>query len=222
MTMYWWVQRFTPLVIDAARPCRHACANRWLADETSVKAAGRWRYVPRTIGQSRQVIDVLMPEKQDLASTRRFFSRALRQRTHPTEVTTDRAQAYRRVLDELLPAACHVREKYANKPIKAHHGRVTSRLRPMRGLTQLRCARVISAGHASSRSSAAATANSGLRNPRHCGWRLPSPSWPWPSDQTTGTGSSLPPLRITQQCPPVYLRQGRLQTWEKLRRSYDG
>jgi transposase-like protein len=51
------------------------------------------------------------------------------------------------VLDELLPAACHVVEQYANNPIEADHGRFTARLRPMRGLTRLRSARVISSGH---------------------------------------------------------------------------
>jgi transposase, IS6 family len=35
-----------------------------------------------------------------------------------------------------------------NNAIEADHGRLKSRLRPMRGLKQLRCARVISAGHA--------------------------------------------------------------------------
>jgi transposase-like protein len=39
-------------------------------------------------------------------------------------------------------------EKYANNPIEADHGRLKSRLRRMRGLKRLRCARVISAGHA--------------------------------------------------------------------------
>jgi len=48
----------------------------------------------------------------------------------------------------LLPAACHVLEKYANNPIESDHGRLKSRLRPMRGLKQLRCARVITTGHA--------------------------------------------------------------------------
>ncbi len=52
------------------------------------------------------------------------------------------------VLDELPPAACHVMEKYASNPIEADHGRVKSRLRPMRGLTRLPSARVVSAGHA--------------------------------------------------------------------------
>jgi hypothetical protein len=26
------VQRFTPSLIDAARPCRHACGDRWFVD----------------------------------------------------------------------------------------------------------------------------------------------------------------------------------------------
>ena len=63
-------------------------------------------------------------------------------------MTTDRAPAYPRVLDELLPAAHHVTEQYANNPIEADHGRLKSRLRPMRGLKRLRSARVISTGHA--------------------------------------------------------------------------
>jgi transposase, IS6 family len=63
-------------------------------------------------------------------------------------VTTDRAPAYPRVLDELLPAACHVTEQYANNPIEADHGRLKSRLRPMRGLKRLRSVQAISAGHA--------------------------------------------------------------------------
>ena len=96
----------------------------------------------------RQVIDILVAEKRDMAATRRFFTRALEHGPSPTEVTTDRAAAYPRGLDELVPAACHVTEHYANNAIEADHGRLKSRLRPMRGLKQLRCARVISAGHA--------------------------------------------------------------------------
>jgi transposase, IS6 family len=91
---------------------------------------------------------VLISEKRDLAATHRFFTRALRHDLRPTEVTTDRAPAYPRALDELVPAACHVRKKYADNPIESDHSRLKSRLRPMRGLKQLRCARVISAGHA--------------------------------------------------------------------------
>jgi IS6 family transposase len=114
VSVYRWVQRFTPLLIDAARPCRHTPGDRWFVDETYVKVAGRWIYLYRAIDQFGRVIDVLAAEKRDLAATRRFFTRALEHGPSPTEVTTDRAPAYLRVLDELLSAACHVTEQYAN------------------------------------------------------------------------------------------------------------
>jgi transposase, IS6 family len=135
VTVYRWVQRFTPLLIDAARPSRHAPGDRWFVDETYVKIVGRWIYLYRAIDQFGQVIDVLVSETRDLAVTRRFFTHALEHGPSPTEVTTD----YPRVLDELVPAACHVTEHYANNRIEADHGRLKSRLRPMRGLKQLRC-----------------------------------------------------------------------------------
>ena len=91
---------------------------------------------------------MLVAEKRDLAATRRFFTRALEHGPSPIEVTTDHAAAYPRVLDELVPAACHVTEQYGNNPIESDHGRLKSRLRAMRGLKQLRSVRVISAGHA--------------------------------------------------------------------------
>jgi IS6 family transposase len=91
---------------------------------------------------------VLVSEKRDLAATRRFFTRALEHGPSPSEVTTDGAAAYPRVLDELVPATCHITEQYTNNPVEADHGRLKARLRPMRGLKQLRSARVISTGHA--------------------------------------------------------------------------
>jgi transposase, IS6 family len=63
-------------------------------------------------------------------------------------VSTDQTPAYPRVLDELLPSACHVTEQYATNAVQADHGRLKARLRPMRGLKRLLSARVISTGHA--------------------------------------------------------------------------
>ncbi len=40
VTVYRWVRRFTPLLIDAARPCRHTPGDRWFVDETYVKVDG--------------------------------------------------------------------------------------------------------------------------------------------------------------------------------------
>ena len=43
VTVYRWVQRFTPLLIDAARPCRHCPGDRWCVDETSWERQCRCR-----------------------------------------------------------------------------------------------------------------------------------------------------------------------------------
>ena len=77
VTLYRWVQRFTPLLIDAARPCRHTVGARWFVDETYVKVAGAWRYVYRAVDQHGQVIDVYVSKRRDIAAARRFFTAAL-------------------------------------------------------------------------------------------------------------------------------------------------
>jgi transposase, IS6 family len=148
VTVYRWVQRFTPLFADAARPLRHATGDRWFVDETYVKVAGRWRYLYRAVDQFGQVIDVRLSEQRDTAAARRFFTRALRYGPAPVEVTTDMAGPYLRVLDELVPSAAHVTDQYANNRVEADHGRLKARLRPMRGLKRSRSASVIARGHA--------------------------------------------------------------------------
>lgn len=49
--VYRWVQRFTPLLADAARFARHSPGDRWFVDETYVKVNGVWRHVYRAIDQ---------------------------------------------------------------------------------------------------------------------------------------------------------------------------
>jgi transposase-like protein len=121
VTIYRWVQRFTPLFADAARPLRHATGDRWFVD---------------------------VSDRRGTAAARRFFTRALRYGPAPVEVTTDNAGPYLRVVDELIPAAVHVTEQYSNNRIEADHARLKARLRPMRGLKRLRPAARPAAGHA--------------------------------------------------------------------------
>src|SRR5690242_16061548 len=55
VTVFRWVQRFAPLLADAARFTRHAPGDRWYVDETYVKVNGAWRYVYRAVDQYGQV-----------------------------------------------------------------------------------------------------------------------------------------------------------------------
>ena len=56
VSVYRWVQTFTPEFIDAARPSRHSVGDRWFVDETYVKVAGRWTYLYRAVDQHGQVM----------------------------------------------------------------------------------------------------------------------------------------------------------------------
>jgi transposase-like protein len=149
VTLYRWVQRFTPLPADAARFARHSPGDRWFVDETCVRVNGVWRYVYRAIDQHGQVIDVLLSTRRDATAARRFFTQALRTlQVTPSEVVTDAAPVYPAVLDDLLPGTRHHVEQYANNPIEADHGQLEHRLRPMRGLQTDPTAQVVIAGHA--------------------------------------------------------------------------
>jgi transposase-like protein len=77
VTLYRWVQRFTPQLVDAARTCGHASGNRWFVDETYLKVSGIWKYLCRAVDQFGQVIDTIcpsgaMPRQQRCSSKRRW------------------------------------------------------------------------------------------------------------------------------------------------------
>ena len=203
VTVYRWVQRFTPEFIEAARLCRHAPGDRWFADETYVKVAGRWTYLYRAIVQHGQVIDVLLSKRRDLAAARRFFGRALRAGIVPAGVATDRAPAYPRVLDELIPSALHTTEQYANNRVEADHGRLKARLRLMRGLKRHQSARIVAAGHALVQNIRCGHYElaTDISDDTGSGW--PSTSSRPPSERSGG--GPAPVMRTdwpTQHCPP--------------------
>ena len=115
------MQRFTPLLAEAARPCRHTVGDHWQVDETYVKVAGRWGYVHRAIDQPGQVIDVFLSTHRDAAAARRFFKQAITTtKVTPMEVVTDPALAYLTVL-----TTC------SRRPGTAPSGTPTTELRPI-------------------------------------------------------------------------------------------
>jgi transposase, IS6 family len=149
VSIYRWVLRFTPLLVEAARPYRHGVGDRWQVDETYADVAGVWCYLYRALDQFGQVVDVLVSPRRDARAARRFFATAImRTARQPAEVVTDRARIYPAVLDEVLPGAFHNVAQDANNAVEADHGRIKARLRSMRGLKWDRSARVMLTGHA--------------------------------------------------------------------------
>ena len=149
VTIHRWVHRFTPILAETARCTRHAIGSHWQVDETYVKVGGWWRYVYRAVDEYGQVIDVYLSPRRDSGAARRFFHHALATAlVAPVEVVTDQAACYLRVLEEVLPAAWHRIERYANNRVEADHAQLKRRLRPMRGLKTDVGARTVIAGHA--------------------------------------------------------------------------
>jgi IS6 family transposase len=129
VTIYRWVQRFTPILAETARCARHAIGSRWQVDETYVKVAGCWRYVYRAVDEHGQVVDVYVSPRRDSGAVWRFFHRAVATAVvAPVEVATDQAACYLRVLEEMLPQAWHRIERYANNRIEADHAQLKKRV----------------------------------------------------------------------------------------------
>ena len=148
VTLFRWVQRFTPILIDAADPYRYAIGECWYVDETYVKVSGVWRYVYRAIDDHGQVIDVYVSKRRDTVAARRFLVGVIRDHGQPGEVVTDRAAALAKAVGELAPDALHNTVQYAGNRVEADHGRLKARLRPMRGWKRDRTANVVIKGHA--------------------------------------------------------------------------
>jgi transposase-like protein len=199
VTIYRWVLRFTPLLADAARPCRHRVGDRWQVDETYVKVAGRWRYVYRAIDQFGQVIDVLVSSWRDTKAAHGCFERAIgTTKVAPAEVITDQAPVYPAVLEDLLLAAWHRTDRYANHRVESDHGRLEARLGPMPGANRTAVPGWSSPDTPSCRTFGADTTSWRWRSPPTGAWRSHSTNWSWRSDPRR-LAFSLPWVGPTQQ-----------------------
>jgi transposase-like protein len=200
-TVYRWVQRFAPLLAEAARPCRHAVGDRWKVDETSVKVAGRWRYVYRAIDQLGQVIDVFVAARRNMSAARRCFERAIgTTNVTPIEVVTDRAPTYPAVVEALLSAAWHRTDRYAttiSRPITPARRRGDRRCA---GSNRTAAPRWCWPGTPSCSSFGADTTNSRSRSQQACELLSRSTSWPWRSDSSAGYGFGMPPVDQMHCC----------------------
>jgi IS6 family transposase len=116
VTLFRWVQRFIPLLVDAARPCRHRVGDHWFVDETYVKVTGTWRYVYRAVDQYGQVIDVFVSKKRDLKAAALFFTSAIRSHGRPAEITTGRAVTK----PQLFCAQCKLPDPEGQQPDRVY------------------------------------------------------------------------------------------------------
>ena len=117
----------------------------WTRPTSRWPAAGAISH--RAIDQFGQVIDVFVSPQRDAKAARRFVEQAITTtRSRPGgrhRQGGDLPDRARRV----APGGVASHRQYANHHIEADHGRLKSMLGPMRGLKQVRSAKVVLAGH---------------------------------------------------------------------------
>jgi DDE superfamily endonuclease len=63
VTLFRWIQRFTPELEKRLRRHLRPCRGPWHVDATYVRVGGRWRYLYRAVNAQGQTIDFLLRAK---------------------------------------------------------------------------------------------------------------------------------------------------------------
>ncbi len=151
-TIFDWVQQFTPLYQEAARPHRRRVEQPWRIDETYIRIAGRWCYAFRAIDEDGQVIDVYVSPTRDIATATTCLTQAVEgTAVTPSSVTTERAAIYPPALAAGVPEVMHIRGTLEQPRIERDHQhgypQGEGRTRSMRGFQTRPCAQVVCQGH---------------------------------------------------------------------------
>jgi transposase-like protein len=108
---------------------------------------GKWHYLYRGVDLDGQVLDCWLSATRDLAAAEAFFRRTIGSTgCVPEHVVTDKAAFYPSAIHAHAPDAKHTATGFYNRVISTNrcernHGYLKSRLRPMRGLKSVACAR---------------------------------------------------------------------------------
>ena len=210
-----WVQRFTPLLADAARFARHSPDDRWYVDETYVKVNGVYpRYRPARAGHRHAG-----STRRHAAAARRFFRQAVSTlKVKPSEVVTA-AAVYPAVLDESIPSRGTTPSStrtIRSRPIIAGWSTGCDRCA---AYERARPRRSPSPDTPSCRTSAADTTNSDSTPHPRCESQQRSPNSLRQSEPGTRHGFNASTDPTTQQRPPRRSDR-RLGTGSTRRRSY--
>ena len=149
-TVHRWVIKVVPLFEKTFRKHKRPVGKSWHVDQTYIKVKGSWKYLYRAVDKAGNSIDFLFRAKRDKAAARRFFEKAIGQNGSPETVTIDKSGANLAALSAVnveREMPIKVRQvKYLNNIVEQDHRAIKRRTRPMLGLKDFNCARVILSG----------------------------------------------------------------------------
>jgi putative transposase len=128
-----WCNKFGPQYAHRLRRRHRGYGDTLFIDEVFVRIRGQQRYLWRAVDQDGEVVDVLLQERRDATSARRFFGRMLaRLGSEPRTIVTDKLGSYAVAHRELLPGAAHETGQHTNNRAELSHQPTRVRERGMR------------------------------------------------------------------------------------------
>ena len=116
-----WNDKFGDMFAIEIRQRRAKPSRRWHVDEMHVKICGQRCYLWRAVDDNGIVLDVLVTERRNKESAKRFFEQLLGSYERPTRITTDRLSSYKSVVREGTPKTKHLRGKWLNNRAENSH-----------------------------------------------------------------------------------------------------
>lgn len=148
-TIWRWVQRFAPELMQRLRPHLKPTNRSWRVDETYVRVKGSWCYLYRAIDSQGATIEFFLSAFRDLDAAKSLFRRALRNGAHlqPRVVNTDLAPTYASAIPALkrtgiIARRCRHRPvQYLNNIIEQDHRAIKKRVNAKQGFRAFGAAR---------------------------------------------------------------------------------
>ncbi|MFE7812470.1 IS6 family transposase [Streptomyces sp. NPDC057433] len=129
-----WYAKFGQTYANGLRRRRPRPGDKWHLDEVFVRINGVLKYPWRAVDTDGTVLDILVQNRRDKASARRFFRKLLKTtRTVPRVIVTDKLRSYGAAHRQVRPSVEHRSHKGLNNRAENSHQPTRQRERAMEG-----------------------------------------------------------------------------------------
>ncbi|WP_341316904.1 IS6 family transposase [Paraburkholderia sp. IMGN_8] len=149
-TVHRWALKVLPVLEKALRRRKRPVGKSWRVDETYVKVKGQWKYLYRAVDKVGNTIDFLLRAHRGKAAARWYFEKSIARNGEPETVRIDKSGANLAALEAInaeRETPIKIRQtKYLNNVIEQDHRAIKRRPRPMLGVRNFRCTRILPGG----------------------------------------------------------------------------
>lgn len=92
-TLNLWVVRYSPQIAVQAQIRKRPTRGSWCVDETYIKIKGKWSYLYRAADRDGRTLELMLSERLNLGSARRFFKKAIASNGVPSKIVIDKSGA---------------------------------------------------------------------------------------------------------------------------------